>query len=166
MQISDLVLLIHIDTKSGNDKFTVYSRNHHCLFTHWFSNFSKFPDRCSFGKGRILHSKATPLLMPTWTLDAGWRLVESKTVSKTVVSKQCYKRLCHKVITESWLSRLLLSQGGLVLIAHRAVGRGPYQGSAAKHSWVITSARLTLAVKTSSRFAIRSFETSFLLQNG
>ena len=56
-----------------------------------------------FGKGRILHSKATPLLMPTWTLDAGWRLVQSKTVSKTVVSKQCYKRLCHKVITESWL---------------------------------------------------------------
>lgn len=45
-----------------------------------------------------------------WCQHGPWTLAQTKTASKTVVSKQCYKQLCHKVITESSLTRLLLSQ--------------------------------------------------------
>ena len=69
------------------------TRNYQWLFTHWLSNLSNFLDRCLFGKGRILHSKATPLLMPTWTLDAG--------TNQNSVQNCCVKTVLQTVVPQS-----------------------------------------------------------------
>ena len=120
---------------------------------HVLSNVLKFLDRCLSGQGTYspLEGHATVYA----NMDLG-----STNQNSVTVSKKSPKHLCQNSVTITCATSSLshhsqdcfLKKNGLVWIAHRAVGRGPYQGSAAKHSWVITSARRTLAVKTSSRF--------------